>query len=820
MGFFQDFVDSRGVKPPTPKPVPTPTPPKSVAQPKVSVPKISVVDKLKSTASKFFTNNIKAVTPQPLQSAAKMGIGNINKIVPQTAPVRKLMKGDLVGAGQGVKTDFAKFGNNMMKSSDARAEMFLLKRNNALTPEKTTQLQAKIKEGDQFAVGQVAGMVGGPSKNFSKQQLNLVRNGFTQEVRDKVGQFAAQVETNPNVNKKAVGEVGDYVQSLAETIFGKNKVANLSNKQLLNILDAVQEEAFKLKPNNKLSIGLNTGDIRNGATKIATQVSGKVDDVKLLGPGDRDARLRDILKTAKDRLPEQEAIYKAGRSEKFAKLDDAYQSAGGGEAGLAAKMNVLKGSFDKVDLAPIRQQLSESDVKVLIDRIEQTPYLTTIEKVPAQKAFSALLDGKLPTESELKKLKMVFPPDVVAEMTARVSKTDKFINVGTLPRTLKSTLDLSAPLRQGLYFATSHPKDFARSFKKMFGYAFSEKKFANAMQDLPKRQNYLKMREAGIDFTDMDGIGQSEEAFMSNLVNKVPALGSVVRGSARSYTGFLNNLRADVFDTIYNNGVKAGLANDEKFLKDLGGLVNAGTGRGDWSKVLGSQFGSKANAASPLLNTVFFSPRLMASRLTLMNPNYYRTLHPALRKEAAKSSVAMVANGMTILGLFKLMGADVETDPRSSDFGKIKYGNTRYDPWGGFQQYATYIARMISNETKSTSTGEVRNLDEGYGAKGRAGVSERFVRSKLAPVPAGVWDLAEKKNLIGEPVSLLGQGESKSAVKNAVEPFILNDLGDTVKEYGYFGPIVSMPGLFGVGSQTYNDSSSSTPPKAIGTRVF
>jgi len=57
------------------------------------------------------------------------------------------------------------------------------------------------------------------------------------------------------------------------------------------------------------------------------------------------------------------------------------------------------------------------------------------------------------------------------------------------------------------------------------------------------------------------------------------------------------------------------------------------------------------------------------------------------------------------------------------------------------------------------------------------------------------------------------------------------DIADTFKEYGYLGPVLTIPGLFGVGSQTYGSTPSKTSLKApvssrasgrksIGTKIY
>src|SRR5690606_16829371 len=115
----------------------------------------------------------------------------------------------------------------------------------------------------------------------------------------------------------------------------------------------------------------------------------------------------------------------------------------------------------------------------------------------------------------------------------------------------------------------------------------------------------------------------------------------------------------------------------------------------------------------PLLNSLFFSPRLISSRVQLLNPAYYMSLPAPLRVEALKDLAAFGGVASTVLGLAKASGAEVETDPRSTNFAKIKVGDTRYDILGGFQQYLRLASVIATNSTK-TGKGEVKKLGEGY----------------------------------------------------------------------------------------------------------
>src|SRR3990167_11303153 len=97
--------------------------------------------------------------------------------------------------------------------------------------------------------------------------------------------------------------------------------------------------------------------------------------------------------------------------------------------------------------------------------------------------------------------------------------------------------------------------------------------------------------------------------------------------------------------------------NNPELYKSFAGFVNNATGRGDLGKL---------NRNAQMLNTLFFSPRLIASRFNLLNPVWYARQPALVRNEAIKSFAEFVGIGSSILALAKLAGADVETDPRST----------------------------------------------------------------------------------------------------------------------------------------------------------
>lgn len=506
-------------------------------------------------------------------------------------------------------------------------------------------------------------------------------------------------------------------------------------------------------------------------------------------------RLTTALNQAQRLLPGQQQKYTEARR---AKLEAVYAAKASteGEGGLHAELAALQGELPKQDFTGVRDQFSQAEIDSLFDAVKNHAGFGNSAYAPirARVGLAKLLDGKLPTKSELALLGKVFHPDFIKAATKHRSNMSKFMdaagNALNIPRSLMSSFDLSAPFRQGLFMVGR--KEFWGAFKDMFKAFGSERAFKALSDEIDSRPTRHLMDEAKLYLADPNhSLGDREEQFMSSWAEKIPLIGRGVRMSDRAYTGFLNKVRADVFDSILRNAEGAGIdiPNDPKALKDLGSFVNNGTGRGNLGKTL--------STAGPMLNAMFFSPRLIASRVSLLNPAYYASLSPVVRKEAVRSLLHVGALATTVTGLAAAAGLDVESDPRSSDFAKIKTGNTRYDILGGFGQYITLGARLASNETKSN--GAVSKLGEGYGKPTRLDVVERFGQSKLSPVAGFVADYLRGKNYTGEPFSV------RSEAANMFVPLFLHDAKAVMNENGAVkGAAMSVPGLFGVGMNTYS----------------
>jgi len=388
-----------------------------------------------------------------------------------------------------------------------------------------------------------------------------------------------------------------------------------------------------------------------------------------------------------------------------------------------------------------------------------------------------------PKERALKSFQLL--DDIYSHAPSSVR--NKVYEVLNIPRAIMATADVSAGFRQGIFYAPRHPIKFAKAFGQQFKYFFSDKAYQNFKADIVTSPNYDLYLKYKLPLADIQkGLSSREERFMSTWAEKIPFVGRVVSASNRAYTGLLNRLRLNIFDDFIEKG-KILKITDEKFFNDAAEFAGSATGRGG--------LGSLENAAVAL-NSTFFSPRLMASRLRLLNPVYYAKLHPVVRKEALKSLFAFAGTITGVLALAKMGGADVGVNPNSADFGKIKIGKTRIDIMGGFQQYIRMASQIITGKYVSSTTGKEMTLGEGYKAMTRWDILLRQLQSKESPVASFITALMQGQDYAGKPLKI-----SKEIV-NRFTPMVIQDIIDLAKEDPKLIPLGAL-GMVGMGLQTY-----------------
>lgn len=545
--------------------------------------------------------------------------------------------------------------------------------------------------------------------------------------------------------------------------------------------------------------GFTGGGFRNAMTKgeqkVAPTIIDKTDDAI--------SRLNDAINQAKPARAELEAAYTLERSKRAAQLAELQAKGPDGTEGYYKQLESLKGELADPSKKSFKMDnpLIEDDINTLFTAAKNNPALDVYEKLNTQTAIAKILDGKIPTNSELKLLETTFGSDLVNNVLKHRTTGEKLLDgIGqmiNLPRSIMSSFDLSAPFRQGLPLI-SHPKAFGNAFVSMFKQFGSDKAFQAVQDSIVKMPEYQLMKQGKLALTDIGAtMSNREEKFMSNWAEKIPLLKYPIKASSRAYVGFLNKLRADVFTQIVQGARAGGHALDDKMVSGIAEFVNSASGRG----TIPSAFKGE------ILNGVFFSPRLMASRLHFFNPVNYVTTNPVVRKEMFKSLFTVLGAGSTVLGLAKLAGAKVGTDPRSSDFGKIIIKDTRIDIWGGFQQYVRMAAQLGTGKYVSSTTGKETTLGEGYKPMTRYDIALRQVESKEAPVLSFITAMLKQQDFEGKPV------EVKKEIAERFIPMMVGDLYDLSKTHPEMIP-VGLLSTFGFGTQTYTPKKKGSGKKS------
>lgn len=348
-------------------------------------------------------------------------------------------------------------------------------------------------------------------------------------------------------------------------------------------------------------------------------------------------------------------------------------------------------------------------------------------------------------------------------------------DIGGAFKSIKSSGDVSALLRQGLPFALSEPRSWYRGMKQGIR-ALDDFQYERIVEGVDSHPLRGMAEDSGLFLATLRG---GEEAFPSKLVNRVPG----IKQAEHSFNATLDVMRLEAFskyaEVLEADGITP--ASNPKAYKDLARRINSMSGRGDLGRL---------NKYTEALNVPFFSPRLIKSRLDMLNPVEYMRLDPAVRKIALKQTAKITAALVGTMLTAKLAGAEVSTDIESSEFGKIKVGNTRYDVSGGMSRYLR-VALQLASRLKDGDMGEAASL------------LLREGRKNLSPAVSYGVNAA-----VGEDV----QGEEFGWQKDSIElvtPLMIQDLMQAFDEEGLTGSLKSLPSVVGIGTQTYGSETGS-----------
>jgi len=372
---------------------------------------------------------------------------------------------------------------------------------------------------------------------------------------------------------------------------------------------------------------------------------------------------------------------------------------------------------------------------------------------------------------------------------------DEFLGTLGALKTLKSSFDISAPGRQGLLLL-ARPLQWRQSGKAlgdMFR-AFRTKDFKAINEAFARHPDAPIMREAGLELTGPGGlIKRGEEAYakregswISQKVSNLPG----VKQSDQMFTTMMDSQRVQRFLQYKKSIDKLGLDPREamKGYKAAAQAVNIATGRGS--------LGQKIDKSFEALNYFLFSPRFVASRLNILNPvMYLRNAATPAGRAVLKGQMADLAQyagtAAATLALFKAAGADVTLNPESPDFGKIRFGQYRYDIGAGLSQVMRLYYR-VGEDLMRAGRGE-----KPQPGKTAIDIGETFLSYKLSPPAAAFRNFINQRTPDKKPFT------AGRTAADLAAPMQWADFVDSYIQEGLGGAVKTLPGAVGIGVQNY-----------------
>lgn len=333
-------------------------------------------------------------------------------------------------------------------------------------------------------------------------------------------------------------------------------------------------------------------------------------------------------------------------------------------------------------------------------------------------------------------------------------------------------------------------------------------------------------------------VGKKEYAKTASAREQIKNV-NPLRVLERGNTSYMNQLRLNRFiegvEKLKLEGKDP--VKDIEDYKALAKAINTLTGRANVPQFL-------KTTDPKVLAAIFFSFRNWVSKLNMLNPVFYYSLGNYSKPSEILTKKPTVAQKIAITDMMRYItittsmmyliqaaagkddeGEDVisiETDPRSSDYMKMRMGDLRLDPWGGLQSTITFFIRMATDQTKSTKTGEILTGGERFGARTRGELFQDYVSGKFNPSAGLIWECMHTKQKTDENGETYREnkfGEKFSIAEDVynIKPMYWEAISEIKKEQpGVWGNFIIAAGALGINTQVYGkpkEGETSGPPK-------
>ena len=476
-----------------------------------------------------------------------------------------------------------------------------------------------------------------------------------------------------------------------------------------------------------------------------------------------------------------------------------------GEATAAFKAQ-LRGKRNLPIMEPPRQHFNDDELIELEELLRKRYPTRDHDYINASDAMDKLMNGYPLAKYERALLKGIVPDDALehanklATSLAKQIRGEVFDVALNIQRLFQVGVgDVGGILRQG-FLATSHPRHWSKNAVRTVRFLFDGKYTDEVATAIRKDADFDTLDDLGLDLegvkhqlgeaaktTYEENLTYGEGKIMAWIGSKVP----IIKQTTRSFRMGLASLRFAIAKEHLGNMRRIGA--DKEALEGMANFVNRLTGRG----TLGP-----AEKYAPVLNQVFYAARLQAAHVQV--PFYIFHKSSYVRKLAARSliSAAGLAGGTLLLA--KAAGADIEIDPRSANFGKIKMGSTRIDITGGFAPLIRFVDRVATEAAGGkgikTDIGDFRDMDI------RVAI-EDFVRGKLAPGISTVADVWKGENFQGELLRA-DWATARRELVNRFAPLMIQSAVEAYQDSGWDAVPFALAEGVGMGTMTYTPANA------------
>lgn len=640
--------------------------------------------------------------------------------------------------------------------------------------------------------------------------------GFAGGIPSALTRGAIGAIRNQIISRKAEGILDDLARSTDEA----DLIARLKNMDPMDLLE-VNEAVMRTNPELAKSLGAAIAAARAGDQQAAAKLKGALYGeattlsrrvAQMTGEAPQTVRQRAVGKVA-------EGLSKiAGKGQIASAIDDAENvvpasasdmvappSSSMSESAVAAIRRRKKGGTEipvsQDPMAPASPQRARTGVvqEPLGSILSRSKELSSkaLRQIALERGIdvsgaankaqviSALKQARQQTATAVEKTPLGRSGINFAERVA--ARTSPREDIGNAMRQAAAGADFSNGLRQGA-LTIRHGRQYLRSAASAYK-ALGDEQYAFSRMDDLRAKDRRGLFLGNLPGESMDDaareLSRREENYASDLIGNLP----FYKQTGRANTLFLNEQRAAIYDLVEEAWTKPNWFNRalsrEGDLDALANYINRATGRGTLGPLEGTWI-------SDLLGVGFFSPRYLMSRPQALL-NLVNVKNPRVAVEAWKDFGVFMGATTALLGLAKESGlADVELDPTKGDFAKFRVGKVVVDPFAGFQQLARFAARIQSGAWEGDYVAVGKEL-------------ERFLRTKLAPLPSTIYDLALKdgKDIIGEDVTpgSIAVGLAPIFVQGIIEQAIEGDVGAIVREEL---PAAALDAI-GLGTQVYEN---------------